>query len=237
MNLAILQARCSSTRLPGKVLKPLLGTPMILRQLERIYRCETLDRVVVATSVHPSDDDLVDVLLKNGVEVRRGSLDDVLSRFLEIAEELAPDSIVRLTGDNPLTDPQVIDAVVRSHVASGADYSSNSRVRTFPYGLDVECMRTGALLALQQFDLRSDEKEHVTPGIYNRPQLFDINSVTQTTNHSDLRWSVDYPEDLAFVEAVYQALYESNPAFNQADVVSLIGRNPKLRRRVTDVPV
>ena len=209
---------------------------MILRQIERIRRSASLDGIVVATSTDSSDDRLAELLEYNDIEVRRGSLDNVLARFLQVVDEFNPDTVVRLTGDNPLTDPDVIDLVVGAHNASSADYSSNSRVRTFPYGLDVECTRAGALRELTRFDLRPDELEHVTLGIYTRPEIFDINSVTQPVDHSDLRWSVDYPADFEFAQSVYLELYESNPLFNQQDVLDLIDRRPELRRAVTDVP-
>src|ERR1700722_12217370 len=142
MILAVLQARSSSTRFPRKVLDPLVGAPMILRQIERIRRAKRLDALVVATSEDASDDALASLCQGDGVAVYRGSLNDVLSRFIGAARRFGdPEWVVRLTGDCPLADPDVIDWVVDEALRVGADYASNSVVPTYPDGLDVEVMR------------------------------------------------------------------------------------------------
>jgi len=228
--LAIVQARSSSSRLPGKVLEPVEGEAMVLRQLERIARAATIDTLVVATSVDESDDVLADLLAANGLRVRRGPLHDVFSRFSSVVEEFEPSVIVRLTADCPLTDPAVIDAVVTSHLRSGADYSSNVLERTFPHGLDVECVSAPAFAAASAMNLSAQDREHVTLAIYSHPELFRLNSVTQSVDRSALRWTVDYPEDLAFVRSVYSALYAGNPAFDQQDIVDYLQAHPALNR-------
>jgi len=208
---------------------------MILRIVERIARSRELDDLVVATSTDLSDDALADVLSGAGVTVRRGSLSDVLSRFLAVVDEFEPSVVVRLTGDNPLVDPDVIDLVVREHVESGADYSSNSLTRTFPRGLDAEAVSPGALRSLGGRALSDDERQHVTIGVYRRPEEFRLHAVTQPADHSELRWTVDYPEDFAFVEAVYNRLFAGSPAFGQSEVLALLDREPGLRRTEADV--
>lgn len=230
MILGILQARTSSTRLPGKVLQPLQGAPMIVRELERVRRAEMLDGLVVATSTDPSDDELADVVAAAGVDVRRGSLDDVLGRFLQVADEFQPGTVVRLTGDNPLTDPGVIDLVVHRHLDAGADYTSNAIERSFPRGLDAEAVQTDALRRLAALGPSAEEREHVTLGIYRRPDLFRLEAVTQQPDRSALRWTVDEPADLAFVREVYAELFATNPDFGQEDVHALLERRPGLRR-------
>jgi spore coat polysaccharide biosynthesis protein SpsF len=223
VNLAILQARMSSTRLPGKVLAPVLGEPMIGRQLERLARAERLDRVVVATSIDPSDDPLAAWCEGRGQTVFRGSLDDVLDRF-HGAMALAPDAdtIVRLTADCPLADPQVIDAVIAHHLSAGADYTSNTpAVRTYPHGLDAEVMRREALETAWREAREPYEREHVTPFIYRNPQRFRIESLSRQPSLAHLRWTVDFPADLAFVRGVYARLYPQNPAFTSDDVAAL----------------
>jgi spore coat polysaccharide biosynthesis protein SpsF len=232
--LGILQARTGSTRLPGKVLMPLLGEPMIVRELERLAQASTLDALVVATSTDPSDDELAATVAAAGVDVRRGSLDDVLGRFLQVVDEYDPDVVVRLTADNPLTDPDVLDLIVRTHLESGADYTSNAIERSYPRGLDVEAVEADALRAMRALGPDAEEREHVTIGIYRRPETFRLQAVTQQPDRSDLRWTVDEPEDFAFAERVYQALYPANPAFRQADVLALLEREPGLRRTEPD---
>jgi spore coat polysaccharide biosynthesis protein SpsF len=142
---AILQARVSSTRLPGKVLKPILGVPMILRQIERVRRAKKIDQFIVATSNDRTDDPLADICSNTNIECFRGSLEDVLDRFYHAAKPLNPEHIVRLTGDCPLADPQLIDQLILFHLQGGYDYSSNTVETTYPDGLDVEIFRFSCL--------------------------------------------------------------------------------------------
>lgn len=227
MILAIVQARMSSSRLPGKVLKDVLGQPMILRQLERIARSKKIDRVVVATSVESSDNVLAEVLTKAGVEVFRGSLDDVLSRFQTLRDTYQPTHIVRLTADCPLTDPEVIDAIIDQHVASGADYTSNVIDRTFPRGIDAEVFSVQALDRLSRLELSEPEHEHVTLGFYKRPEQFSLTNYAGAANNSHLRWTVDNPEDYEFTTWVYGELYPKNPMFGSDEILKLLAEHPE----------
>ena len=230
MILAVIQARLSSTRLPGKVLAPVLGRPMILRQLERLQSSARIDGLVVATSTDASDDPLAELLESENITYRRGSLTDVADRFLRVAREFQPDSIVRLTADCPLADPAVIDAIIGAHLDSGADYTSNVIERTYPQGLDAECVTMAAFEKLLSTSLTEAEHEHVTLGLYSRPDQFRLHSVTQMVNRSELRWTVDLPEDLEFVRVVYDALYDGNPAFDQEDLVAWLTDHPEISR-------
>ncbi|WP_296599244.1 glycosyltransferase family protein [Phenylobacterium sp.] len=223
MNLAILQARMTSSRLPGKVMASVLGEPMIGRQLERLGRSARIGRIVVATSTDASDDPLAAYVEGLGHLVFRGSLADVLDRFAG-AMALVPeaDTVVRLTADCPLTDPQVIDATIDHFRAAGADYASNTpAVRTYPHGLDTEVMTRAALEAACREAADPYEREHVTPFIYRRPDRFRLAYLSQSPSRAHLRWTVDFPEDLAFVRDVYERLYPLNPAFTSADVEAL----------------
>lgn len=235
MIIGILQARCSSTRLPGKVLRPVLGRPMVLRQCERIGRATTLDRLIVATSEDPSDDPLVDAVRAAGIDVRRGPLDDVAARFASVIDEVGPDHFVRLTADCPLTDPAVIDLVVAEHLRGGADYTSNTLVRTFPDGLDVECVRADAFARLLELDLTREEREHVTAGLYRRPERFSLRNVARKPALGSLRWTVDVAADLEFVRDVYAELYADDPAFGQTEILALLRRRPELSRTDADL--
>ena len=236
--IGILQARTSSTRLPGKVLMPLVGEPMILRQLERISRAQTLDLVVAATSDDPSDDALALAVVDAGYDLVRGSLDDVLGRFIRVIDEYQPDVVVRMTADCPLISPTVIDHVVAAFDASDADYASNTMVPTYPDGLDVEVVTAAALrrVATESSDIH--EHEHVTLGVYRRPERFRIVNVTDPTgaNHSDLRWTVDSADDFAFVEQVYAHLLPRNPEFEYTDVLAFLEAHPELTRTSSDAP-
>lgn len=227
--LAILQARVSSTRLPNKVLAPMLGLPMLARQIERLRRAKTLDKLVVATSEDASDDPLAVMCEDIGVSCYRGSLNDVLARFVGACAIFGPaEHVVRLTGDCPLADSEVVDLVVRHHIASSADYTANAIQPTWPDGLDVEVMRTDILQRAAAEARLPSEREHVTPYIHKHPEWFRIEHVKGERDLSVLRWTVDEPDDLAFVTEVYTALYSQNPAFTTDDVLTLLESRPEL---------
>jgi spore coat polysaccharide biosynthesis protein SpsF len=221
--LAIVQARMSSSRLPGKVMAPILGEPMIAKQLERIRRAKTLSKVVVATSTDCSDEPLASYLGSKGYPVFRGPLQDVLTRFAMAASSAgAPRHVVRLTADCPLIDPEVIDEAVRLAQASGADYTSNVAQRSYPAGLDVEVMTTEALLTAAAEAYDPCDRAHVTPFLRRQPERFSHAHVTQPEDRSGMRWTVDSPADFAFARGVYEALYPTDPAFTTRDVLGLL---------------
>ena len=232
MTLAILQARMSSSRLPGKVLADLVGAPMILRQIGRLKRARRLDRIVVATSHETSDDTLAHVLDQAGIAVHRGDLNDVLGRFGTALEQWGETGdVVRLTADCPLADPNVIDATIQLHQTSRADYTSNvADPRTFPKGLDVEVMTTRALRTALAEAVDAHDREHVTPFLYRNPGRFRLAAHSQPRDEGDVRWTVDRPDDLEFVRAVYEALYPHNAAFSSEDVRALVRIRPDLAR-------
>ena len=229
--LAILQARVSSSRLPKKVLAPLLGKPMLVRQIERLCRAKSIDRLVVATSDHASDDPLDELCAELDIACYRGSLNDVLTRFSGAYAVFGPAAhVVRLTGDCPLADPEIIDQVVRRHLTSGADYTTNTVQPTWPDGLDVEIMRAEVLQCVAAEARLPSEREHVTPYIYKQPDLFYIEHVKGDSDLSAFRWTVDEPADFSFITAVYEALYSQNPNFVTEDVLALLERQPELAK-------
>lgn len=225
---AILQARMSSTRLPGKVMAPILGRPMLVRQVERLRRCAGLDLLVVATSDQPADDLIAVVCVEEGVACFRGSLADVLDRFYQCAKAHAADHVVRLTGDCPLTDPQMVDELVRFYLAGDFDYAANCRPPTLPDGLDAEVFTFAALEAAWRGATDPFEREHVVPFIIRRPERFRMGNWAWPQDLSGLRWTVDEPEDLAFATRVYEALYPGTPEFGFRDVLDLLKRRPEL---------
>lgn len=229
---AILQARMSSTRLPGKVLADLAGAPMMARQIERLNRARTIDRLIVATSDDRSDDVLADHLTRAGVEVFRGSLQDVLARYAGAAAALDEDDlVVRLTADCPLTDPDLIDTMIGRQLASTAHYTATTLpTRTYPKGLDAEVMSVGTLRQAAAEAVDPYEREHVTPFIYRRPDRFTLGGVSQDRDEGEVRWTVDRPDDLDFVRAVYEALYREGEHFTSDDIRRLVRGRPDLAR-------
>ncbi len=230
MPLAILQARMSSTRLPGKVLADLAGAPMILRQIERLKRSTRLERIVVATSDQASDDPLAVCLIAAGVPVHRGPLDDVLARYIGAIEAFGPvRTVVRLTADCPLADPTLIDETLALHQRSGADYTSNTPARrSYPKGLDVEVFESVALKIAADETRDPYDHEHVTPFLYRHPNRFKIEGLEQGPDEGNVRWTVDRPDDLEFVRAVYDGLYAAKPAFTSDDVRAFVRGRPDL---------
>jgi len=225
---AVLQARASSSRLPGKVLLPILGQPMLLRQIERVRRAKRIDALVVASSTDPSDDPIEAACKAAGLGCFRGSLDDVLDRFYQAARPFRPEHVVRLTGDCPLAEPEVIDLAVERHLREGADFTSNALEPTYPDGLDVEVARWPVLeTAWREATLKS-HREHVMPFIHSQPQRFKRVALKQERDLSKLRWTVDEPQDFAVVKAIYEALYPTNPAFGMNDVLALLEQKPEL---------
>lgn len=227
--LAILQGRMSSTRLPGKVLMPILGAPMIERQVERLRRCACLDGLVVATSVEDSDTPIVQACETAGIDCVRGPLDNVLGRFAKAVEAFAPDHVVRLTADCPLADWRVIDALVDLHLESGADYSSNALKRTYPVGLDCEAVKADVLLRANAEATTAFEREHVTPFMYQEDGRFNVQHLTQGEDLSFLRWTVDTRGDFAFANAVYEGLYPEKAAFTSEDIIAFLETREDVR--------
>lgn len=227
--LAILQARTSSLRLPGKVLLPILGRPMLALQIERLLRCRKIDHLVVATSDHPSDASIAALCADLGLPVYRGALDDVLSRFAGAARPYASDVVVRLTGDCPLADPLLIDEVIEHFLSGGYDYLSNCAPATYPDGLDVEVFSHRALLEAETEAVLPSHREHVTPFIRRQPERFRVGNHAADGDWSRMRWTVDEPEDLVFVREVYKRLYPQKPDFGSADILALLEAHPELQ--------
>lgn len=232
MIVGILQARTSSRRLPGKVLKPILGRPMLERQLERLKRARKLDALLVATSADASDDAIVALCSELGVRCFRGSLDDVLDRFYQAACAADARTVVRLTGDCPLADPGLIDKLVALHVGGTDDYTSNTLRRSFPDGLDAEVMRMSCLAAAWRDARLSSEREHVTPFIYHHPDRFRLGNLSQERDFSAMRWVVDDPADFEFVSSIYGALYPARPDFGTDDILALLQSRPDIAARM-----
>jgi spore coat polysaccharide biosynthesis protein SpsF len=228
--LGVIQARVSSTRLPGKALLPILGRPMLERQIERVRRAERLDGLVVATSIDRSDDPIADLCDSLGVSVHRGSLEDVLDRFRGAAAGASADHVVRLTGDCPLADPDVIDEVVALHLSGGFDYTSNVDPPTYPDGLDVEVLSSSALESAWCEARRVPEREHVTLWVREHRERFRMGNLTHEPDLSTLRLTVDEVADLDLVRAIFAALYPARADFGLQEIVDLLERHPELQR-------
>ena len=229
---AVLQARMSSSRLPGKVLSPINGIPMIGLQIRRIRRAVLIDHLVVVTSEDSSDDSLVSYLESIGVEVFRGAMSDVYSRFVGALEKRQVDAFLRLTADCPLVMPELIDKMIEKFLLLEVDYLSNTLPPTFPDGLDIEIVSMEAFRQLASLDLTDFEREHVTPCITERPEKFVLANFENDYDLSAERWTVDYPEDLEFVSRVFGGFRGNEASFDMIDVLKFLEINPDFRNQI-----
>lgn len=224
---AIIQARMGSSRLPGKTLAKISGRSMLALVCHRLGQAALLDELVVATSLQPADGKIMAECRRLRVACFRGSEHDVLDRYHEAAERHAADVVLRITADCPLIDPQVVDRVVAAFLAERPDYASNTLQRSWPRGLDAEVIGAAALAWAAREATAAHERVHVTPYIYRRPDSFRLVSVTGLEDHSHQRWTVDWPQDLEFVRAVYRRL-GTEGTFSWRDVEALLAREPAL---------
>ena len=229
----IIQARMSSTRLPGKVLKDIAGKPMLAWVVERARRAHTVSEVVIATTVEPSDDPIVSFCAQMGYACTRGSLEDVLDRYYQAARAYHADVVVRVTADCPLIDPAEIDHVVREYQRSGVDFAANRLPppfgRTYPIGLDTEVCSFAALERAWRETKEPYQREHVMPYLYEQPGRFKVLRVDHDPDYGDLRWTVDTPQDLDLVRAIFERM-AGRVDFGWLDVLELFQREPELAR-------
>lgn len=230
--LLIIQARMGSSRLPGKVLREIKGKPLIVHMLDRLKKCQTVDAILLATSDRPEDLPLIDLARNEGVKSFTGSETDVLDRFFQAAKELTPEHVVRCTGDCPLIDPEVTDLVIKHHLEKNKDYTSNTVTRSYPRGLDTEVMKFAALEKAVHEAKKDYEREHVTPFIWEHPNLFSIEQVVAEPSRQapEIRLTVDTLEDFNFVQAIFDRLHKKNPAFGVDAILELLRKTPELRK-------
>lgn len=227
--LVVLQARMSSSRLPGKVMMHINNKPMIYWQIKRILKAKKVSSLVVATSLDTTDDVLSKFLEAHSINVYRGSLGNVLSRFIEVSEKYPHDSLIRLTGDCPLVMPELVDQMIEAFYEEGVDYLSNTLDPTYPDGLDIEIIKKGILEKLSTFNLEPKELEHVTFGIYKRPEIFKLSNYVNKSNQSRERWTVDYHEDFEFISSIFARFSGRETEFTLQEVNKYLEENPQIR--------
>lgn len=225
MILAITQARLSSSRFPGKVLADVGGMTMLELHLKRIRKSKMINEVVVALADEPGAEELERKIAEMDVRVWRGPVNDVLARFAIVVDDVKPQTVVRLTSDCPLIDPDIIDAVISLHQRSGADYTSNIKPPTYPDGFDVEVVKASLLLSAHVEATHQRDREHVMPFFWSQPDKFKLANLSHAVDDSDLRLTVDYPGDLSIISYLVQKL-----GFDAKydDIVSFVRTNPTL---------
>lgn len=229
----VIQARTGSSRLPGKVMYPVLGRPLLLHMVDRVRRARRCGTVVVATTVLREDDVIVDLCRQSGIPVMTGHPTDLLDRHVQVGAEYDAEAVVKIPSDCPLIDPSVIDRVI-GHFESGAfDYVSNLHPATYPDGNDVEIMSMHALAIAWKNAVRPLEREHTTPFFWENPSAFVLGNVVWETGldySMSHRWTLDYEEDLVFIRTVIEKLAPVRPSFTLHDILTLLSVEPELTR-------
>lgn len=226
--LIIIQARMNSTRLPQKVLKPLLERPLLSYNLERLKALKTPVKCLVATSNTPSDDPIEDFCQKSQIECFRGDEQNVLCRFYSCLQKHPSKVIVRLTGDCPLLDSALLDEMLALYQKDPVDYFSNVLTRSYPKGYDIEIFSDQALEKAYKQAKSDYDKEHVTPYIYHHPEMFSLKNYTSDENWSHINVSVDTPEDFDRVEFLIKNLYPQNPLFGLKELKAFLNSNAEI---------
>jgi len=226
--IALLQARTDSTRLPGKVLKKLLGIPMIIQELQRISKSKYINKLILATSEEPSDDELSQIIDDYGFYLYRGSKNNVLKRFIDSLKELDlkdNDIVVRLTGDCPVHDADIIDETISAFLNSDCDYLTNCIKPIYPDGLDVEVFTYASLKTANKLAKKPSQLEHATPFIRDSG-LFKTIDMKKEEIYPQWRLTVDEPEDFLVIEKIYNHFGDNN--FNFAQMISYLAKNPDI---------
>lgn len=223
---AVIQARMGSSRLLGKVMLDIAGKPMLFHVVNRVRRSKMIHLVTVATSTHIMDDPIAVFCETFGIPCFRGSENDVLDRFYQAAKHFQADVIVRLTSDCPLHDPEVIDSVVKLLLEGDADFVSGGMKTTFPDGLDAAAFPMSVLERTWGEAKLNSDREHVTSYIHHHPEMFRMKTLLCNEDLSYLRWTVDEPQDLEYVRAIYAHLGDA--PFGMKDILDLLKRHPEL---------
>jgi spore coat polysaccharide biosynthesis protein SpsF len=228
----VVQARMSSSRLPQKVMLPILHKPLLSRMLERVKAAKLIGTLVVATSTDNDDDEIKDFCKVDGYNFFRGHLTDLLDRHYQLAIEYNAEAIVKIPSDCPLIDPEIIDKVISKFIESDHfDFVSNLHPATYPDGNDVEIMSFAALECAWKEAKKDYEREHTTPFIWENPELFGIGNVEWETGldySTSHRWTIDFAEDYEFIRRVYEELYNKKNNFGLNDILSLLKQKPEI---------
>lgn len=235
---ATIEARMTSSRLPGKVLADLAGKPALERMIERVRRIPSLDGIIVATTTNAADDPVAALAGRLGVGSFRGSEDDVLDRVLGAARAHGVDVIVELTGDCPLIDPDASEAVIRRYGRGDVDYVSNVLSRSYPIGMETQVFATDVLADVARRTNDPTDHEHVSLYIYRHPELYRLANVEAPAalRRPELRLTLDTAEDLQVIRAVYEALLPADPAFGVADILAWLDARPQIAAINAAVP-
>ncbi len=226
-----IEARMASTRLPGKVLRPILGRPMLERLIERLKGAKRIDEIVIATTTNPACDAIAAFAKEKGICFYRGSEEDVMGRVLQAARSVDGDVIVEMTGDNPLADPETIDRVIEAYLAHKPDYCCNFLENTYPDGMAVQVFGVDVLARAAELTSDPADREHVSLYLYRHPEVFSLYNVRNPNPDSDtsLRLTVDTREDFELAEKLYGNLYREDHHFTLGEIEVFLNQHPELK--------
>jgi spore coat polysaccharide biosynthesis protein SpsF len=229
----VIQARISSTRLPGKVMLPILNEPLLIRMVERVQFAKLVGKIVVATSTNSDDDEIKKLCVSRNIECFRGHLTDLLDRHYQAGKIFEADAVVKIPSDCPLIDPKVIDKVLDHYIANSDkyDFVSNLHPATYPDGNDVEVMSNTTLERAWKEASKPLEREHTTPYLWENPDKFRLANVEWETGldySTSQRWTIDFEEDYQFIKKVYEELYPVNSLFGINDILNLLKQKPEI---------
>lgn len=227
----IIQTRIGSTRLPGKVLKKICNKTVLEHDIDRLKRVKNIDKIVIATTILEKDNLIVEEADRLGIAYYRGSEEDVLSRYYYAAKENKADIVVRVTSDCPLIDSAITGQIIQYYLDNREkyDYVSNTIDRTYPRGLDTEVFSFKALEKAFNEATSQRDREHVTPYIWDNPNLFKILQYRGEVDYSDLRWTLDTTEDFELINRIYTSLYPQKcNEFAMKDIIELYEKYPEL---------
>lgn len=231
MIFVMIQARMGSSRLPGKVMKNVVGKPLLQHIIERLNFCDKIDKIIVITSQENENQPIVQLCDELNVSCFSGNENDVLDRYYQAAKNFnlkENDSIVRITADCPLIDPEIVDSVILKHIKGNYDYTTNTIVRTYPDGLDCEVFKVSILNEMWEKAKLKSEREHVTLFIKNNQNDYYCGNVESKIDNSSLRWTVDEKEDFMLISKIFECLYDENKIFLMNDILDLFESNPSL---------
>jgi len=227
---AAVQARMSSTRLPGKVMKEILGRPIIWHIVNRLKQAKLVNQVIIATTNTSEDRVIADFAKDNEIDCYAGSEDDIVDRLYQAARQAKADALVRITADCPLVDPAIVDRITKLFLDGRGkyDFVSNTRPPTYPDGLDTEVFSFIALEKIWQEVTNKFKREWIVTNFWEHPETYHLGNITNDKDLSALRWTVDYPDDFEFVREIYERLFKPDKVFLMQDILDLLKKNPEL---------
>lgn len=226
---AIVQARCGSTRFPGKVFAEIEGNPLLFHVVNRLRYANLIDDIVVATTINPKDDEIETWCTKERIHCFRGSEEDVLNRYYNASVSYPSEVVVRVTADDPFKEPKIIDEIIKKLIDEKLDLCTNNYPPSFPEGLDCEAFTFKTLKVMKENAKDAFEKEHVTQYIYHNRDIFEIGNVKFDRDISYLRWTIDTKEDLEMVRAIYQHRNKNNNGILlMHEILEIIGTHPDI---------